>query len=441
MFSIFLSLIISFSIAFIIRDIRFTFCSNSEDKRISERYDEDISMLKDELIRCDIKNVSEVKKILQDDYGFKVGYEFYLVDEEGTVIESSTPGMLKIDKEEIVDGLRSYKESETDTNIFKFRCCDSLKDGYYLYCSYLHYDEDDTLLVAAALISSLICFYILLWGRISYISTLRASVAKMTKGDLRERIPYRYKNELRALAEDINEMAQSLESEERKKNEFLTNISHDIRTPLTTIMGYLNMIKNNQYDSQETLGKYVDIMERKGKFLKSMLDDFFQYSKLNSNDIELDKTRLDLNELLRQIKEDEEDEFLIKSLKLELDLYRKPIYCIGDSELLARVVNNLLSNAKKYSRPETSVLIKSNIEKVESQSYGVFFIRSVPKEAIKQEEISYFFERLYKRDSARKEEGSGLGLAISQNIIKLHDGKIEGIVTKEGLVFKIYIKI
>ena len=122
-------------------------------------------------------------------------------------------------------------------------------------------------------------------------------------------------------------------------------------------------------------------------------------------------------------------------------MYRKPIYCIGDSELLARVVNNLLSNAKKYSRPETSVLIKSNIEKVESQSYGVFFIRSVPKEAIKQEEISYFFERLYKRDSARKEEGSGLGLAIAQNIIKLHDGKIEGIVTKEGLVFKIYIKI
>lgn len=316
-----------------------------------------------------------------------------------------------------------------------------MKNGYYLYYTYLYYDENDTGMVAGVLIGSVICFFFLIWGRISYISTIRLSVGKMTQGDLGARVPYHYKNELRGLAEDINQMAESLEDEEQKKNEFLTNISHDIRTPLTTILGYLNMIKNNNYDSEEALQGYLGIMEHKGKFLSSMLEDFFQYSKLASNDISINYTKLDLNELLRQIQEDEEEGFLRKELKLELQLYKEPIYCMGDAELLARVAGNLLSNAEKYSRVNTSVIIKSSTEKVDHVSYCVFSVSNVPKESITEEEVSRLFERLYKRDNARKEEGSGLGLSIANNIIKFHGGKIEGHIVGEGLLFRVYIRM
>jgi signal transduction histidine kinase len=89
------------------------------------------------------------------------------------------------------------------------------------------------------------------------------SVGEMTRGNLGARLLCRYKNELRELAQDINQMAEALENEEQKKNEFLTNIYHDIRTPLTTIVGYSNMIKNKNYDSEEVLQGYIGIMERK----------------------------------------------------------------------------------------------------------------------------------------------------------------------------------
>lgn len=440
-FIMLLSLIIAFTVAILIRNIGFEFHKESKEKRISQRYEECIIELEDKLLKVDMKDVNKINAILEENYSQLVGYEFYVVDENGRVISSSTPAMLEIDKVRIIDGARDYQISKSDANVFKITGCDSIKNGYYLYYTYLYFDENDTRMVAGALIGAVICFFFLIWGRISYISTIRLSVDKMTQGDLSEKVPCCYKNELRGLAEDINQMAEALENEEQKKNEFLTNISHDIRTPLTTILGYLNMIKNKNYDSEEALQGYIRIMERKGKFLASMLEDFFQYSKLASHDISIKYTKLDLNELLRQMQEDEEEEFLAKELKLELQLYPEVIYCMGDPELLARVAGNLLSNSIKYSQINTSVLMKSSIEKVNYINYGVFSISNVPQESILEEEVSQLFERLYKRDNARKEEGSGLGLSIANNIIKLHGGKIEGHFVEERLIFKVYIRM
>jgi signal transduction histidine kinase len=114
---------------------------------------------------------------------------------------------------------------------------------------------------------------------------------------------------------------------------------------------------------------------------------------------------------------------------------------MGDPELLARALGNLLSNSIKYSKRNTSVLMKSSIEKVNYINYGVFSISNVPKESILEEEVLRLFERLYKRDNARKEEGSGLGLSIANNIIKLHGGKVEGHIVGERLLFKVYIRM
>ncbi|BCN32894.1 HAMP domain-containing sensor histidine kinase [Anaeromicropila herbilytica] len=437
-----ISLAISLSVAIVIRNKGIGFERNNETTRIDKVYSEGITELKKDLMNCDLKNnVHKVQKIIHKKYSFQVGYEFYIVDATGEVLTGSNHGILKIDSAEIVDGRYEYTISKKDKNVFKVTGCDYLKDNQYLYYTYLKYDEDDTGMLTVALIGALVCFLYLIWGRVSYISDIRKAVDKIAKGDLAHRVPCKYHNELRELAENINYMADSLDSEEQKKNEFLTNISHDIRTPLTTILGYLDMIKDGKYDSREELDTYMNIMKGKGTFLASMLEDFFQYSKLNSSDIKMNYEKFELNELLRQFYEEEEDQFKENTLTLRSELYEKPIYCNGDTELLARVLNNLLANALKYSKRDSTVFMKSATEKVDHVSYGVFTISNVPKEEITEQEIELLFHRLYKRDNSRSEEGSGLGLSIVNSIVRLHGGMVKGYKEGEKLIFKVLLRL
>lgn len=436
-----ISLAISLSLAIFIRNQGLGFQGSDKTARIKKVYSECISELKMDLMQCDLNDINKVKEQMKKKYSFLVGYEFYIVDKSGKVITGSNDDILGIDSTKIMDGKKEYAESKINKNIFKITGCEYLRDNHYLYYVYLKYDESDTGMLVCALIGALLCFLILIWGRVSYISDIRIAVAQIAKGDMTYRVPYRYRNELRGLAEDINQMANTLESEEQKKNEFLTNISHDIRTPLTTLLGYMEMIREGKYDTEEELNTYMDIMERKGTFLASMLEDFFQYSKLASGDIKINNERFELNELLRQLYEDEEDEFTKNTLTLELELHKEPIYCCGDTELLARVVNNLLINALKYSKLNSTVLMKSAIEKVEHVNYGAFIISNIPKAEIADEETVLLFNRLYKRDDSRSEEGSGLGLSIVKSIIRLHGGMVKGYKEGENLIFMVLLKV
>jgi len=435
-----ISLVISLTAAIMIKNQGIGLYSNST-YRINNIYSESITGLEKDLNSSNLSNYPELQQLLDGKYSFKVGYSFYVVDTTGTVVAGSNKGLLAIDMNEIIDGKKEYSNSQTDNNVFKISGCDYLKDGYFLYYVFLRYGQDDTGMLVYALIGSLICFLLFIWGRISYISKIKTSVAIIAEGDLTHRAPLKYRNELRDLAEDINFMTSELEKEDQKRSEFMTNISHDIRTPLTTILGYIEMIKKEKYDSKEEMNKYINIIERKGLFLTTMMEDFFQYSKLTSKDIVLNYENLEFNELARQLFEDEESGFEERSLKLELELSNEPVYIYGDSDLLARAVNNLLSNSLKYSKPNTVVKIKISKEKLNNVNYGIFSLSNVPKEPISEAEVDSFFERLYKKDQSRSEEGSGLGLSIVKDIIKLHGGTIKGYKEKEELIFKFIIGV
>lgn len=434
-----ISLFLSFTFAFLIRNRVGYFGKTNEEKRISKIYEECIGTLEEELMDISLENETDREKVLSE-YRYLVGYEFYLVDAQGNVLNATIDDVKKIDSADIYDGMKRYSVSTQDENVFQIQGCDYLKEGIYLFYHYLKYDENDTGMVFGALAGSIIIFFFLIWGRISYISKIRAAVSGITAGEQGSRVPARYNNELGALAEDINKMAETLEEEEQKKNEFLTNISHDIRTPLTTILGYLEMLKEEKYDSKEEMQEYIDIMQRKGNFLASMLEDFFQYSKLQSEDIKIDCIDFELNELLRQFYEDELEEFARNSLELKIELSEESTLCSGDTDLLARVVNNLLMNALKYAKEHTQVQIKSFIEEKNQSRCVGFCVRNVPKEPVTEEQVKLLFERLYKCDAARSEGGSGLGLSIVKSIVRLHRGFVEAYLDGKEIVFVVYLR-
>ena len=415
--------------------------NKSSTYRINYIYSKSITDFEKSLKSSDLNNYFELQQLVDKKYNFNFGYSVYIVDDVGKVVAGSNKELIAIDKQQVKAGKKQYCVSKVQDSVFKISGCDYLKDGYFLYYVYLGYGHDDSIMLVYALIGFIIIFFMLMWTRISYISKIKAAVRIIAEGNLTYRAPLKFKNELRELAEDINFMTSELEKEDRKRGEFLTNISHDLRTPLTTILGYIDMLKKDKYDSREELKKYISIIERKGVFLRTMLEDFFEYSKLTSKDIVLNYESLELNELGRQVLEDEGMRFADRSLKLELELSKEPVYIQGDSDLLGRAVNNLLSNSLKYSKANTLVKINISKEELNNVSYGVFSVSNVPKETISEVEVGSFFERLYKKDQARHEEGSGLGLSIVEDIIKLHGGIIKGYKEKEELIFKLYIKL
>lgn len=435
------SLFVSLALFLFMRDIGVRTIEGNEKERMKRVESAGVLPLEQDLVSWDFDDTRVLQKKLHDNYADMIGYTFCLTDKEGNLIAGTNRDIKTIEPKRVGDGLRGYAASEKDKNVFMAWGCDFIKEGYYLYFSYLNYDKDDTDAVVGALFCALLCFLFLIWGRISYISSIRVTVGEMTDGNLKKRIPIRYKNELGELAKDINHMAETLEKEEQSKNEFFTNISHDFRTPLTTLMGYLTMIKEEKYDSREELDTYLSIMERKGQFLSSMLEDFFQYAKLESTDYKIQFEQFELNELLRQFYEDEMLEFEEAGLLLELNLYGEPIWCKGDRELIIRAIGNFFSNAKKYAKRNTAVKIKTGIRKEEKNIFAIITIQNIPKEPITQEELSHFFDRLYKKDEARGGSGSGLGLSIAKNIMKVHGGNVDAYKEDEWVCFAIKIPL
>lgn len=251
----------------------------------------------------------------------------------------------------------------------------------------------------------------------------------IANGHFDHRIPFRVSGDVQRVVDSVNALVDSVINSmdeeraiEKSKDELITNVSHDIRTPLTSIIGYLGLIEDQQYHSEDDLLKYTHTAFLKSKQMKSLVDDLFEYTKVRQTDTPLSLNNIDLAAMLEQLGASFELEAQKKGMTIGSTSEPATLMMEADPEKLVRVFNNLVSNALKYG--DGGKEINLNAKRLSDNELEVRVTNDGPK--IPKESLALIFERFYRVEESRSKEtgGTGLGLAIAQSIVALHGGYI-----------------
>ena len=273
-----------------------------------------------------------------------------------------------------------------------------------------------------------------------YLDKIMVGSKAAAEGKLNYKIDEKGRGHLRELAHDINNMRdglkKSVENEmksENMKTELITNVSHDLKTPLTSIINYIDLLKRENIQP-ETAMDYVNILDKKSQRLKVLIEDLFEASKAASGAMELNIAKIDIGQLLRQALGENDERFKDSNLNVKLNVPEEKIFINGDGKRLYRVFENLISNIVKYSLSNTRVYI--DMYKEEKEVIIVMRNISAYELSFDTNEITNRFKR---GDSSRSTEGSGLGLAIAKSIVELHGGSFN--IEVDGDLFKSIIRL
>ena len=286
-----------------------------------------------------------------------------------------------------------------------------------------------------------IIYIVIFIKELIYLDKIIIGSKAATEGKLNCNIEEKGRGHLRELAHDINNirdgLRKSIESEmksENMKTELITNVSHDLKTPLTSIINYIDLLKRENIGS-ETAKDYINILDKKSQRLKVLIDDLFEASKATSGAMELNITKIDIVQLLKQSLGENDERFKNSNLSVKLDIPDTKIFINGDGQRLYRVFENLISNIVKYSLSNTRVYIQMYVD---DENKVVIIMRNISAYELDfcANEITNRFKR---GDSSRSTEGSGLGLAIAKSIVELHGGKFN--IEVDGDLFKSIIKL
>ncbi|SFA84031.1 Signal transduction histidine kinase [Acetitomaculum ruminis DSM 5522] len=216
---------------------------------------------------------------------------------------------------------------------------------------------------------------------------------------------------------------------ERLKSELITNVSHDIKTPLTSIINYVNLLKRENIEDEKIKG-YIDVLDKKSMRLKHLTDDLVEASKISAGKIDINIAKLDFREFINQTAGEFSERFEEKKLSLVMNLIEGPVYIMADGRRLWRVIENLYNNIAKYALENTRVYADLIVD---DDGYARFSIKNISSQQlnIKADELT---ERFIRGDVSRGSEGSGLGLSIAKNLTKLQDGEFE--IYLDGDLFK-----
>ncbi|WP_312754905.1 sensor histidine kinase [Rummeliibacillus suwonensis] len=277
--------------------------------------------------------------------------------------------------------------------------------------------------------------------RISYINEIMKQTEEMAEGRLNSEIKVRGRSVFAKHAANLNRLREGVRislseqaKSERLKTELITNVSHDLRTPLTSIITYTDLLKNPDLTEDER-NSYIMILDKKSQRLKTLIEDLFEVSKMASGNIELQKQKVDLNQLLQQALGEHEEDMEKADMTFRVHITDEIVMAYVDGQKWWRVLDNLIINALKYTMEGTRVYI--SLEKVGQDAQ--FVIKNITKYELGDQNVEELYERFKRADASRHTEGSGLGLAIAQSIVDLHGGRME--ITVDGDLFKVTVTV
>lgn len=265
-------------------------------------------------------------------------------------------------------------------------------------------------------------------------------VEEIAGGDLNAKIELEdLHGTYRQLGEAINNIGAGLlhavddsTKNERMKADLITNVSHDIKTPLTSIINYVNLIKLEDIEN-ERVKNYVRILDEKSQRLKQLTEDLVEASKVSSGNVKLDMQQIDIVELVCQTGGEFNEKFESKELTIVTKLPKREVYIWSDGRHLYRVIENLYNNVAKYALEKTRVYV----EVQETADTAVFSIKNVSEKslALENSSVEDLTERFIRGDSSRTTEGSGLGLSIAKNLTILMGGQFD--ISVDGDLFRV----
>lgn len=313
-------------------------------------------------------------------------------------------------------------------------------NSYYFYTDVIR-DNKSFLLVSTFIIILLIGFYFALSKLTTYFNQTIEGVDKLLDEShesikLSPELEF-MENKLNAVKKTLRERnEQALESEQRK-NDLVVYLAHDIKTPLTSVIGYLTLLSEAYDMPLEQRRKYTDIALNKSFKLEDLINEFFEITRFNLQNIDLEKEEVNLSFMIKQLSDEFYPTFESKGISCTV-LSDGDIYLKCDADKLARVFNNILKNALSYSYSNSEIKIT---EKNFGDHIDITFQNKGKK--IPEHQLNTIFEKFYRLDSARSTNtgGSGLGLAIAKEIVELHGGKIFANSNDEFTSFTIQLPI
>ena len=294
------------------------------------------------------------------------------------------------------------------------------------------------------LVESLV-FAVVILAMALIMRRLQAGGQALAKGDLQYKIDESHMpSDFKEHARDLNSISEGLSRavEERMKSEhfrteLISNVSHDIKTPLTTIISYINLLQQEKFES-EAAGKYLATLDRQSTRLKKLMEDLLEISKASTGNMSIVPTPCELEVLLSQALGEYEERMAKADLIPVLHIASPSPVILADGQLLWRVFDNLLSNAVKYAMPGTRVYL----DLTQEEGYATLLFRNISKEELNVPAAD-LLERFVRGDRSRHSEGSGLGLSIAQSLTELMGGElsldIDGDLFKVSLRFPLYV--
>ena len=325
--------------------------------------------------------------------------------------------------EYIIDGVYNDDVSEIFIGFLKFFHVKE-PDAIRLYWRILGNNKTFFMMIGFLALFALF-FYIALSKMITYLEDVEKEIGKLVS---RSTEPIHLITELEPIETKLNNIKYTLERQERevqeseqRKNDLVVFLAHDLKTPLTSIVAYLSMLQSHPELSEAERSKYTGISLEKAIRLGKLIEEFFEITKFNAQDIVLEKTELNLSRMLEQIADEMYGVFQEKRLECQVEA-AEDVIVPADPDKLARVFDNLMRNAVAYCDRETTIHIQVSQDKDNAK---IVFINEGPK--IANDKLQHIFEKFFRADNSRSSEtgGAGLGLAIAREIVELHGGQIQ----------------